>query len=136
MRLVFLFDIDGLKDKANKLEKETYDENFWDDVEAAQKTMQEIKGYKNQIEEYEDLRNAIEDLEVLIELALEEEDFEIYKEIKINYEKVSKEAENLKLATLLNGEYDKSNAIFSIHSGAGGLEAQDWAEMLFRMYKR
>jgi peptide chain release factor 2 len=133
---VFPFDIDGLKDKANKLEKETYDENFWDDVEAAQKTMQEIKGYKNQIEEYEDLRNAIEDLEVLIELALEEEDFEIYKEIKINYEKVSKEAENLKLATLLNGEYDKSNAIFSIHSGAGGLEAQDWAEMLFRMYKR
>lgn len=133
---MFLFDIDGLKNKASKLEEESYDEKFWDDVEKAQKKMQELKGYKNQIEEYEELKNSIEDLEVLIELALEEEDFKVYKEIKSNYEKVSKEAENLKLSTLLSGEYDKNNAIFSIHSGAGGLEAQDWAEILLRMYKR
>ena len=133
---MFLFDIEGLKDNADKLEKESYEGNFWDDVENAQKTMQKLKAYKSQIEEYEKLQNAIEDLEVLIELALEEEDFNVYKEIKTYYEQVSKEAENLKLSTLLSGEYDKNSAIFSIHSGAGGLEAQDWAEMLFRMYKR
>ena len=131
-----LFDIEGLKNNADKLEKESYEGDFWDDVEKAQKTMQKLKAYKSRIEEYETLRNNIEDLEVLIELALEEEDFNIYKEIKVHYEKVSKETENLKLSTLLSGEYDKNNAIFSIHSGAGGLEAQDWAEMLFRMYKR
>lgn len=131
-----LFDIVGLKDKANKLEKETYREDFWDDVAKAQKTMQKLKGYKNQIEEYEDLRNSIEDLEVLIELAIEEEDYQVYKEIKGQYERISKVAEDFKLSTLLDGEYDKNNAIFSIHSGAGGLEAQDWSEMLLRMYKR
>ncbi len=133
---MFLFDIDGLREKSNKLEKETYDENFWNDVEKAQKIMQKLKGYKNQIEEYEKLKNSIEDLEVLIELAIEEEEYQVYKEIKTHYERIAKEAEDFKLSTLLDGEYDKNNAIFSIHSGAGGLEAQDWSEMLLRMYKR
>lgn len=98
--------------------------------------MRETKILKDQIKEFEDLQNKIEDLEVLIELSIEEEDYNVYKEIKEEFEKISKEAEDFKLSTLLNGEYDKNNAILSIHSGAGGLEAQDWAEMLLRMYKR
>jgi len=127
---VFLFDIDGLKKEAEKLEKETYNEGFWNDTNRAQKIMQKLSSLKEQIKVYEELLNSIEDLEVLIELALEEEDFETYEEIKKNYRAVSKEVEDFKLSTLLNGEYDKNNAILSIHSGAGGLEAQDWAEML------
>ena len=127
---MFLFDIDGLKKEAEKLEKETYNEGFWNDTNRAQKIMQKLSSLKEQIKVYEELLNSIEDLEVLIELALEEEDFETYEEIKKNYRAVSKEVEDFKLSTLLNGEYDKNNAILSIHSGAGGLEAQDWAEML------
>jgi peptide chain release factor 2 len=98
--------------------------------------MQKVKALNNQIDKYENLLNNIDDLEVLIELAIEMEDYQVYKEIKKNFNNISKEAEDFKLSTLLNGKYDKSSAILSIHSGAGGLEAQDWAEMLLRMYKR
>ena len=136
MNWVCLFDIIGLKKELEKLEKKSYEEGFWDDIQNAQKTMKKIKEYKSQIDEYEKLKSSIEDLKVLIELAIEEEDYGVYKEIKTHYEQISKEAQDFKLSTLLDGEYDKNNAIFSIHSGAGGLEAQDWAEMLLRMYKR
>ncbi|HHV38898.1 MAG TPA: peptide chain release factor 2 [Tepidimicrobium sp.] len=129
-------DIDGLKQRVAKLEKKSYDQDLWQDIDRAQKIMQESKALKGQIEKYEDLMNRIEDLEVLIELAIEEEDYSIYPEIKSNFERISKEGEEFKLATLLKGEYDENNAILAIHSGAGGLEAQDWAEMLFRMYRR
>lgn len=136
MNWVFLFDIEGLKEKIAKLELETYEEDFWQDIDKAQKTMQELKGLNKKVEEYENLKKSIEDLKVLIELALEEEDYQVYKEIETYYNSISKEVETFKLSILLNGPYDKNNAILSIHSGAGGLEAQDWAEMLFRMYKR
>jgi len=133
---VFLFDIEGLKVKAEKLEKETYEDGFWNDIDKAQKTMQNLSSLKDRIKEYEDLLESIEDLELLIELTIEEEDYETYEEVKKKFKVLSKEAEDYKLSTLLRGEYDKNNAILSIHSGAGGLEAQDWTEMLFRMYKR
>ena len=131
-----LFDIDGMKKQMLKLEKQSYAQDLWQDIDKAQKIMQKTKALKNQIEEFEGLKSRIEDLEILIELSMEEEDYDVYNEIKENFKKVSKEAEDFKLSTLLSGEYDKNNAILSIHSGAGGLEAQDWAEMLFRMYKR
>lgn len=136
MNWVFHFDIDALKNETKKLEKKSFAEDFWDDSDKAQKIMQKISDLKGQVKEYEDLLNKVEDLEVLIELSIEEEDYHVYKEIKENFERVSKDAEEFKLSTLLKGEYDKNNAIISIHSGAGGLEAQDWAEMLLRMYKR
>ena len=98
--------------------------------------MQEIKSIKGQIKEYEDLMTTIEDLEVLIDLVLEEEDYDTYREIVEGLKDLSKRADEFKLNTLLSGEYDKNNAILSIHSGAGGLEAQDWAEMLLRLYRR
>jgi peptide chain release factor 2 len=133
---VFPFDIEGLKKRIAELESKSYEEDFWQDIDKAQRTMQEIKGLKEPVEKYESLKGSIEDLEVLIELAIEEEDYQVYKEIKEHFDRISKEAEKFKLSTLLNGPYDKNNAILSIHSGAGGLEAQDWAEMLLRMYKR
>ncbi|WP_200773579.1 peptide chain release factor 2 [Tepidimicrobium xylanilyticum] len=129
-------DIKGLKEELIELEKESYKEEFWKEQQKAQRIMQRISHLKGQIKEYDDLMNHIEDLEVLIELTIEEEDYQTYKEVKEGFKIVSKGAEKFKLSTLLDGEYDKNNAILSIHSGAGGLEAQDWAEMLLRMYKR
>lgn len=133
---MFLFDIDALKDKLTHLEEETYGEEFWKDIGNAQKTMQEIKALKGQIKEYDDIILKIEDIETLMELVVEEEAYELYGEIKEGLEKLDKESEEFKLSTLLSGEFDKKNAILSIHSGAGGLEAQDWAEMLLRLYRR
>lgn len=133
---MFHFDVAGLKEEAEKLEKQSFEEGFWDDSDEAQKIMQKLSNLKGQIKDYEDLLSSIEDLEILIELAIEEQDYEVYKEIKENFEAISKEANEFKLSALLNGEFDKNNSILSIHSGAGGLEAQDWAEMLLRMYKR
>lgn len=119
-----------------KLEKKSYEQDLWQDIDRAQKIMQETKALNDQIQEFEDLQDRVEDLGILIELAIEEGDYSVYSEIKSVLERISKEAESFKLSTLLNGEYDKNNSILSIHSGAGGLEAQDWAEMLFRMYRR
>ena len=133
---MFHFDIPGLKDKVIDLEQLTYEEDFWKDTEKAQKIMQEIKGKNNEIKEYETLISEIEDIEILIELVLEEESYEEYREIEKNMKIVEEKSQLFKLSTLLSGEYDQNNAILSIHSGAGGLEAQDWAEMLLRMYRR
>ncbi len=98
--------------------------------------MKTINDYDSQIKEFRGLLEDIENLEVLIELAIEEQDFSVHKEIKAEYKAIEKTAETLKLTTLLSGEYDENNAILSINAGAGGVEAQDWAEMLLRMYTR
>ena len=133
---MFPFDIPGLKRKVADLEASTYEEDFWKDSEKAQKIMQEIKGTNIEIKEYEDLISEIEDMEILLEMVIEEEDFENYKEVQRGLKVLEEKSQDFKLSTLLNGEYDRNNAILSIHSGAGGLEAQDWAEMLLRMYRR
>ena len=118
------------------MEKESYEEDFWNDVEKAQKTMQKAKALNNQIKEYDDLIQDIENLETLMELVVEEAAYDMYKEISADLNKLIKKSDKFKLNTLLSGEFDKNNAIISIHSGAGGLEAQDWAEMLLRLYRR
>ncbi len=133
---MILFDIPGLKDRVGDLERLTYEEDFWKDAQKAQKIMQEFKNSTLEIKEYESLMSEIEDLETLIELVIEEESYEDYKEIERTMNHVEKLAQEFKLSTLLSGDYDRNNAILSIHSGAGGLEAQDWAEMLLRMYRR
>ena len=133
---VFHFDISNLKDRVIDLEASTYSEDFWKDSEKAQKIMQELKGINNEIKEYEELISEIEDLETLLELVIEDEDYDHYKEIQRALKILEENAQEFKLSTLLSGEFDKNNAILSIHSGAGGLEAQDWAEMLLRMYRR
>ena len=110
------FDLAGLRETLKSLDEKTQAEGFWEDHENAQKVMKEKKSIENKIEEYEALATEIEDVEVLISLA--------------------EDAEALRLATLLTGEYDKNNAIISVHGGSGGTDAKDWAEMLFRMYLR
>jgi len=133
---VFHFDLDSLRIRVKEIEKLSFEEDFWNDVEKAQKLMQESSGLNSKINEYDELILEVEDLETMVELILEEDEFEEYDNIKKSLEKLYKKADDFKLSTLLSGEFDENNAILSIHSGAGGLEAQDWAEMLFRMYRR
>lgn len=133
---MFLFDIDGLKEEVKKLEEEMTEPNFWNDQEKAQKITQRAKNLNSKIKEYTDIQKDIEDVDVLIELSMEEEDLSSLEEIKNSIKDIEQRIYDLRINTLLTGEYDKNNAILSIHSGAGGLEAQDWAEMLLRMYTR
>lgn len=136
MNWVFLFDLVNLKNKVEELQGLSHKENFWNDVKKAQGIMQEIKAITTEIDQYEELVADIADMEVLIELMLEDESFADYKEIEKGLNNLEKSANEFKIKTLLSGEFDQNNAILSIHSGAGGLEAQDWAEMLLRMYRR
>lgn len=112
------------------------EQNFWDNNEKAQKLLQENKALKESIEEFENLENSLEDINVLIELALEEDDLSLEKEVNKSIEDLYLDIDKMKIKTLLNGEYDKNNAIISLHAGTGGLDAQDWAKMLLRMYTR
>ena len=130
------FDLAGLRDQLKGLDEKTQASGFWDDHEKAQKVMKEKKSIENKIEEYEALATEIEDVEVLILLAEEAQDASMTKEIQDAYDAAAEKLEELRLATLLTGEYDKNNAIISLHGGSGGTDAKDWAEMLFRMYVR
>jgi len=133
---VFPFDLPKLKNQIEELEVKTLKPDFWDDVNEAQRIVQEVSALKDKINRYDDIENHIDDIEILIELIDEEEDNSLQKDLKNSINEAEKKLDELELNTLLNGEHDKNNAILSIHSGAGGLEAQDWAEMLLRMYKR
>ena len=108
--------------------------DFYDDMEAAGKTLQKIKGLRDKIARYEKLKETWEDLSTLVALAIEEDDESVLDEVKSGYKQLCSDLESMKLETLLSGKYDKNNAILTLHAGAGGTEAQDWCEMLFRMY--
>lgn len=133
---MFHFDLPGLKKEVKDLQEKTYKEDLWDDVKTAQTIMQQIKNKSSKIDQYEELMEEIEEAEILLELIIEENDFADYKELQKTINKLDKKVDDFKIATLLSGDFDDKNAILSIHSGAGGLEAQDWAEMLLRMYRR
>ena len=109
-------------------------EDFWLDNDYAQKIVQENKALNETIEEFNSLENDLEEIELLIEMGLEDSSFE--DEIVESISKLSKKLDEVKIKTLLSGEYDKNNAILSINAGTGGLDAQDWANMLLRMYVR
>ena len=128
--------IDHVKEEIDALEKESAAPDFWDDMEKSQKTMQKIGSLKAKVQSYEDLKNDFEDALVMIELADEEEDDMLLDDCRASVEDIEKRIESLTLSTLLSGEFDDKNAILTFHAGAGGTEAQDWAEMLFRMYNR
>ena len=113
----------------------TYD-GFWDDAEKSQKVMQKIRKLENTVEKFQHLNQKLEDTIALIDLCIEEEDDSSNEEILQDVESFKEELEAEKLSTLLTGEYDGSNAILTFHAGAGGTEAQDWAQMLYRMYNR
>lgn len=109
---------------------------FWDDLKKSQELTKRSKELKDVIEEYNSLISQWEDLNTLIELGLEEGDESISDEVDREFRALNQRIEDLRIKTLLSGPYDRNNAILSIHAGAGGTEAQDWTEMLLRMYTR
>ena len=110
--------------------------DFWDDTEKSQNYMRELKNLKDTIEQFDKLSMQYEDIETLIQMGYEEEDPDIIPEIEKNFEEFKEEFEELRVSTLLSEEYDKNNAILTLHAGAGGTESCDWASMLSRMYQR
>lgn len=127
---------DRLNTELKDLEAESTKDGFWDDLKNSQKVQQKIKNIQNKLLIYKNLLSQYDDIEALIEIALEEEEESLLEETKTSLSSFSDELEKQMLSTLLTGEYDQSNAIMSFHSGAGGTEAQDWAYMLYRMYTR
>lgn len=123
-----------LTEQVAELEEKTTAPGFWDNVELSQKVLTETKQKKDVIESYDRLKTAYDDVMTLIEIAVEEKDESLYGEAKEGFDQIAAKLEEMKLATLLSGEHDASNAILTFHAGAGGTEAQDWAQMLYRMY--
>ena len=117
------------------MERQSAEPGFWDDMEKSQKILQKTKQLKDKVEKYNNLKQSWEDALVLVDLANEENDETMLPEIKKTVEGISEELEKMTLETLLSGPYDKNNAIMTFHAGAGGTEAQDWCEMLIRMYQ-
>lgn len=128
--------IDSLKAEVEVLEKESAAPDFWDDMENSQKVMQKIGSLKAKVTGYESLRSDYEDALVMIELADEEGDLSLLDDCTASVKDIETRVEDMTLSTLLSGEFDGKNALLTFHAGAGGTEAQDWAEMLFRMYNR
>lgn len=126
----------ALQAETDALEKQTTAEGFWDDLENSQKVLQQIRRNKNKTEKYARLQQDFADTLVLIEMADEEKDLSLLEEIKTAIDGIVSALETMRLDTLLTGEYDANNAILTFHAGAGGTEAQDWNEMLVRMYTR
>ncbi|MDR2615815.1 MAG: peptide chain release factor 2 [Oscillospiraceae bacterium] len=123
-------------DELRELEAKSAEEGFWSDLDNSQKTLQRLKHLRVKTEGYGKLRRRYEDAVTLIEMAREEDDAEQLPEIESELAVFEKELETARLAALLSGEYDGCDAILSFHAGAGGTEAQDWAQMLYRMYTR
>ena len=105
-------------------------------MESAGKVLQKIKGLKTKIERYNELYTSWEDAYTLVMLAIEENDESVFDEVKASVNSLKENLDTMQLETLLSGKYDKNNAILTLHAGAGGTEAQDWCEMLYRMYTR
>ncbi|MDR3277562.1 MAG: peptide chain release factor 2, partial [Oscillospiraceae bacterium] len=118
------------------LEAESAADGFWSNLENSQKALQKIKQLKNKIDGYGKLAARWDDLVTLCQMAQEEDDESLLPELEAEYGGFETELEDARLSTLLSGEYDDCNAIISFHAGAGGTEAQDWAQMLYRMYTR
>ncbi len=128
--------LDKMKMEIEQLEQRASQPGFWDDVENSQKILQKTGALKNKVNAYDELKAAYDDTMALIELANEEEDLSLLEEAQQELDNVIRNYEKQRLQTLLTGEYDAKNAILTFHAGAGGTEAQDWAEMLYRMYTK
>lgn len=123
-----------MKREAEELDQKAAADGFWDDMESAQKVTQRAAALKDSIEAYEKLVADYHDTMTLIELADEENDESLLEECTTAVERIATTADELRLSTLLTGEYDGQDAIMTFHAGSGGTEAQDWAQMLYRMY--
>ena len=112
------------------------EQSFWNDIAAAQEITQRAKALKDKLDGFNSLKNRLEEIQILLEMSLEEEDTSSSKEIKEEIKAIEAEISALSIETLLSGEYDRNNAILDLHTGAGGNDAQDWTNMLYRMYTR
>ena len=126
---------DKLEERIAELEKTTSESGFWE-MEGSGKILQELKRAKDKLEEYNNLKAKTDDALTLAEMGIEENDESVVPEVLDELSEIEKEEEKMRLETLLSGEYDSCNAIVSLHPGAGGTEAQDWTQMLYRMYTR
>ena len=130
------FDISGLEEEKKELEQKISKPDFWDNQEKSSIILTKMKRIQSKIENYRKLQAEIENLESLNELLIEEEDIELGKEVLKSTINLEEKIKKIELGTLLSGKYDKNNAIVTLHPGAGGTEAQDWVEMLYRMYTK
>ncbi|MDI9483524.1 MAG: peptide chain release factor 2 [Bacillota bacterium] len=130
------FDVPALEKELAELDRKAQEPDFWNDMDNSQRILQQSKSIREKLNDYISLENDCHDLLTLVELGLEEKDESLLSEVQENFDDLSKRFEKLKLKTLLNGEYDRNDAILTLHAGAGGTEAMDWVQMLFRMYSR
>ena len=126
----------SLLDELERLHAMAEAPGFWDDPARSQKAVMRTKSLETRRDKYHGMVSSWDDLMTICEMALEENDDSMLAELKEGYEKLETSMESARLETLLNGEYDGNNAIVSFQAGAGGTEAQDWAQMLYRMYTR
>jgi len=131
-----IFDLSTKEREVKQLEKEMSQGSFWSDQEKAQEVTKRVKELKDAIGEFNELKDSLEELAILLELNLEEDRKEIWEEIEQKVKVLEKDIEKEELIVLFDGKYDTNNAIVTIRPGAGGTESQDWAEMLLRMYLR
>ena len=129
-------EVPAKEEKIAELEYKMGEPTFWDDAEEAQKINQELNDVKISVDKFKSLKAKFEDAQTLWEMAMEDGDESLEEEIKDALDKVADGLENLQLEVLLSGPYDANNAILTLHAGAGGTEAQDWTQMLLRMYGR
>ena len=126
--------LEAAEKEIEELEGQSARDGFWNDVENSQRVQKRLKQLKAKVENYEKLCSGWDDLMTLCEMAIEEDDDSVLPELQSEYAEFEKKLEETRLGTLLTGEYDANNAILTFHAGAGGTEAQDWTQMLYRMY--
>ena len=131
-----VLDVEGLRGRIEKLEHEASDPHLWDDQTRAQKVTSELSHTQGELRRVEELRQRLDDLPVMYELAAEEGGADDLAEADAELTKLREDIEAMEVRTLLSGEYDEREALVNIRSGAGGVDAADWAEMLMRMYIR
>lgn len=136
MSLGGFFDLATKQKELEELEKEAMATDFWGNTQKVQTVNQRIASLKDEIGEYEKLRSSVDDIETLLELAIEENDTSLEPEIQNGLTTIGTQFEKIELRLMLDGEFDENNAILNIHPGAGGVDAQDWAGMLMRLYLR
>ncbi|WP_225355209.1 peptide chain release factor 2 [Ligilactobacillus sp. WC1T17] len=129
-------DLDVLKESIADNEAQMADPTFWNDQAKAQKIINENNVLKNKYDNFNQLKEAVEELEILLEMCQEDGDSDLWSELDDKYQLTKQKLQSYQLSLLLNGPYDKNNAILEFHPGAGGTESQDWGAMLLRMYTR
>ncbi len=128
--------LDEVSAEIDRLQAESESDGFWSDQKNSQKVLQRLKQLKNKRESFQKMESRYDDLLALCDMAIEEDDISLLPELESEFNAFTTDLETTRLTTMLSGEYDSCNAILSFHPGAGGTEAQDWTEMLYRMYTR